>query len=157
MSPISSPRTTDSPEQRGRQQGDDSGTGILVIGDDAVGVSVVRQLGRPEDTIFVGMDDRLVDRTADHMERGEIGRLADLFDGDIGITPRAAIVATSQDSRNLLLSQRLRLAFDLEAIAVRVDDPQNIDAFADLPVDLVDCTHLVGSELVRRLGPTLHP
>jgi len=66
--------------------------------------------------------------------------------------PESAIVATSEDSHNLLLVQHLLAEFDLDEIVVRVNHPRNIEAYTDLPVAVVDAAGVTGSALVHQRG-----
>lgn len=143
-----------SPSPAQRRSGSRS-NGILVIGNDSVGNRVANQLDDIGGTIFVGLGDSPFDspEESDPLTL-EIDRITDLFEADFDITPTTAIVATSEDSQNLLIVSHLREKFDIDHIVVRVNEPQNIEVFADLSVDLVDVASIVGSVLTERLDPS---
>lgn len=142
---------TASNEYRSLRQGDEISGDILVIGDDPVSGSVVFQLPRSQEVIFVKEDDRLVEFADKRATETIVVRSVIDFIRETTIRCRSAIVATSRDSQNLLVAQHLRLGFGLELIVVRVNDPQNLDAFGDLMVETIDVADIVGSALVRQL------
>lgn len=143
---------TSSPNRPDQQQEAARSRGTLVVGDDPVGNSAVSHLAQRGDVIFVGMGDSGVDPADEHAQSTlEIDQVTDLFRGEIDVALDAAIIATSQDSQNLLIVMHLQQEFDFEEIVVRVNDPQYIDAFADLSVDLIDVADIVGAALAQKL------
>lgn len=123
----------------------------LVIGDDAVGISIIRHLDPAETVIFIGRDDEFFHCAEEHAQKViETSRISE-FIKEIDTIPDSAVVATSQDSQNLLFVQRLSIEFGIEEIVVRVNVPQNIEVYADLPVALIDATDIVGSALAQQL------
>lgn len=137
----------------------DSGTrshGVLVIGDDPVSNRLANHFTTHENIFFVGVGDSLFDSSEEHQKSSlEITGVTDLFEVDIEITPKTAIVATSDDSQNLLIVLHLQQKLEIEDIVVRVNDPQYIDAFADLSVELIDVASIVGAVLVERVDPSI--
>lgn len=124
---------------------------ILVIGDDAVGISIIRHLDPAETVIFIGRDDEFTTRVEDHAQEViEISRIPG-FTKEIDTIPDSAVVATSQDRQNPLFVQHLSIEFDMKEIVVRLNAPRNIDAYADLPVALIDATDIVGAALAQQL------
>lgn len=128
--------------------------GILVIGDDSVGNRLAECFDSRDDMMFVGVGQSLFDESGNQVPQTlEISRITELFEADIGISPTTAIVATSEDSQNLLMVSHLQRKLELENIVVRVNERQYIDAFADLSVELVDVSSIVGSVLAESLDP----
>lgn len=124
---------------------------ILVIGDDAVGISIIRHLDRAETVFFIGRDDEFPTRVEEHAQNVlETSKIPDFIE-EIDTIPDSAVVATSQDSQNLLFVQHLLIEFDMREIVVRLNVPQNIEAYADLPVALIDATDIVGAALAQQL------
>lgn len=126
--------------------------GLLVIGDDSISNQLAEHFEDQEDVLFVGMRESLFDDAGDP-ERPfmEVNRITDLFDADIGFSPTTVIVATSEDSQNLLIVTHLQQKLDIDEIVVRLNEPQYIDAFADLSVDFVDVASIISSAIADEL------
>lgn len=142
---------TPSPNHRDHTQEEERIGDVLVIGDDSVSSSIVRYLTHTVTVIFLERDIPFPTRVEEHARKViEVSGAHELIK-EIDTTPGSAIVATSQDGRNLLFVQHLLLEFDMVGIVVRVNNPQNINAYDDLPVAVVDATDLVGSALAQQL------
>lgn len=124
---------------------------ISVIGDDAVSLSIIRHLNRAKTVMFIGRDGEFPTCVEEHTQNVlEISKIPDFIE-EIDTIPDSAVVATSQDNQNLLFVQYLSIEFDMKEIVVRVNIPQNIEAYADLSVALMDTTDIVGAALAQQL------
>lgn len=56
---------------------------------------------------------------------------------------QTVIVATEDDSRNLLITQLLRVEFEPDRLIVLVNQPQNLDLFDELDVEIVNLTRVL--------------
>jgi Trk K+ transport system NAD-binding subunit len=132
---------------------------VIIGGNETTGETLATQItGSSLDVVFLGEDDRAVERTtvagvdARVADPGEPGTLdSEEIDG-VG----TAIVATHEDSRNLLVAQRFRIR-GAERVIVLVNDPKNIDAFAEAGVEPVCAATVLSSALDakrRRESPT---
>lgn len=115
---------------------------VLVVGNDAVGATVADSL--PDDVVFRGLDESITRRIAEDVYNSEV--VADLNDVSPPEGVKTAIVATDDDSTNLLVTQRLRLLDGMELV-VRLNDPAYRQVFADLGVETVCASTQVGTAL----------
>lgn len=127
---------------------------ILLVGDDSVSSIICRRLAQSGTIFSFVCDPHIASRIDEHTQKViKINHPPEFID-EIDIIPDVAIIATSQDGQNLLAVQHLLLEFDVDEIIVRVNDPQKIDIYADLPVSVVDASDLVASALVQQLEQT---
>lgn len=148
------PPSKSSSSHRNRRHSGTRGNGILVIGDDSVATCVARQLTNHDDidVVLVETGDSSIDSPGEQDPvTVEINRIADLFDADIDVAPTTVIVATAEDSRNLLIVSHIQRELDIEQIIVRVNESQNLEAFANLCVELVDVVSIISSVVAKRL------
>lgn len=132
----------------------------VVFGGGERGRGLARRLASRGPVRFVDRDRRVVERAA----RDGDAVLVDGF-GDAAAIAAAAVtpedrvvVATGQDSTNLLLVQVLRSAYGVRRLVVLVEDPTKRPAFDALGVRLVSVTDVLGAVLVDRLDdPDLAP
>ncbi|EMA47251.1 NAD-binding protein [Halococcus saccharolyticus] len=125
---------------------------VILGGEGAVGETLAVQLanGSPAVTFLAG-DAHAADRAA---EAGADARVADpsepatLDREDIGEAD-IAIVTSRQDSQNLLLAQFLRLQRTGRVIAL-VNDPANLDAFAEAGIETVCASTALSTALDRQ-------
>lgn len=149
-----SPSQNNPDESHAGERSDD----LLIIGDDAIGKSTISHLVNSDDVVFVSVaDSDFEDTEAQRQPMLKIDRVPELFCEDIEVAPSTAIVATSHDGRNLLLTVHLQQKYDLEAIVVRVNEPQHVELFADRSVEIADVTDVVGAELAEKLGQSSDP
>lgn len=135
--------------RRDTKHGDDEQ--VLVVGSDPAAAVLARNLS--ERVLFQGPDERITRRVANEVRDSEVI-------GDVGqITPRdgitTAVVATPDDSTNLLVAQRLRLETDVDLV-VRLNDPSRRRAFADLGMEVVCASTEVGEALVEQYARQVH-
>lgn len=118
---------------------------VLVVGDDPVGPVVARHLSG--DVLFRAFDGRISRRVAgdvrDAATLDEVGQ----WSPPAGVD--AAVVATADDSTNLLTAQRLRAASDAE-ILVRLNDPTRREVYTALDVETVCAATNLGESLARQ-------
>lgn len=134
------------------RQADRRNEGILVVGDDSVSIRAAHQLSEADNMIYIRMGDGdLLDEDPPAPLFLEIDRVTDLLRLELDTLPRIALVATSEDSQNLLLVVHIKQQFDIEDVIVRLNDPQYFDAFADLAVDVVDVATIVAAGLAEPL------
>lgn len=108
--------------------------------------------------IYVGMDDWNPAHEDESVQLTlGIERVIDLLRLEFDTVPSTALVATSEDSKNLLLAVHLQGEFGIEDIVVRVNDPQYLDAFADLSLEVVDVASIVGAALAENLQQANDP
>lgn len=113
---------------------------VLVVGNDPVAAAIAQSV---TDTVqFVGATESVVDRAAAHVSD------AVHVDDPVAFSPSepvdTAIIATAADRTNLLATQRLRLNGDPGEVVVRLNDPTNRSAFAELNVETVCAATTVG-------------
>lgn len=148
------PTSKSSHSHRNRRHSGARTNGILVIGDDSVATCVARQLTNHDDMVVVLVEagDSLIHSPGEQDPvTVEIDRIADLFDVDIDLAPTSVIVATAEDSHNLLIVSHIQRTLDIEQIVVRVNESKNLDAFANLGVELVDVVSIISSVVANRL------
>lgn len=127
---------------------------ILVIGDDSVATIVAHQLTTHNDidVVLVDANDSPIDSPGEQVPTTvESDRIAELFDADIDDALTSIIVATAEDSRNLLIVSHIRRKLDIERIIVRVNESTNLGAFANLGVELVDVDSIISQVVTKRL------
>ena len=133
--PSGGPETPPQRPQRGTEGVDRPGTetAVAVIGGGHRGrriarllapVATVRQFDAGAITAAAPVDRAATETPADDATDGAVGET--LSQGAI------SIVATADDARNLLVTQRLRTSFDADRIYVVLNDPRNRIAF-ELP------------------------
>jgi Trk K+ transport system NAD-binding subunit len=134
--------------------GEDQIGNILIVGDDSASSVICRTLTQCGTIFSFVSDPHIANRIDEHAQKVNTTSHPPEFIDEIEIIPDVAIVATSQDGQNLLTVQHLLLEFDVDEIIVRVNDPQKIDIYADLPVSIVDASDIVASALVKQLEQT---
>lgn len=68
---------------------------------------------------------------------------------DVGPDAETAIAAADDDGVNLLLAQLLRTRYDVDRVVLRMNDPRNRDAFADLDVEAVCASSVFAAAFAR--------
>ncbi|PSQ25906.1 hypothetical protein BRD03_12560 [Halobacteriales archaeon QS_9_68_17] len=124
-----------------------------VIGDDGVGIGVVKNLSGAADPTFVGPSRRTVDAAE---SAGIDARRADLTDPwslrRTGVDDAdLAVVACERDDRNVLVARILRTKLGVDDVVVRLSDPRNADAFDAMDVDTVCVSSMLAEEIADRL------
>lgn len=127
--------------------------GIVVVGGEgAVGETLAGQLtGGSAAVVFLDEDDRAVERAA---KAGVDARVADpseaaTLDREDIEEVDTAIVASRDDGHNLLVAQHLRLRRAERVIAL-VNDPANVEAFAEAGIKPVCASTALASALDRQ-------
>lgn len=125
---------------------------IVVVGGGTVGEALAGALTRAAaDVVYLDDDAQTVERAAaSGVDARQITRHeAAAFDG-VGIDrPGIALVASREDSRNLLIAQLLQLRCADRVVAL-VNDPSNVDAFADAGIESVCATSVLVSALAEQ-------
>lgn len=106
---------------------------ILILGGGHVGVTLAQRLDEFGEVVVFDSDPLVVERAERAgviAHEADVTSARDLDRHDIGATD-LAVVASDDDGSNLLTAQLLRVRFDVEHIVVRVNDPRNVDSFAD--------------------------
>jgi len=125
----------------------------LVVGGGHVGRTVASHLGGDYDVVFVSRNRKAVERstpasvTTHYAEKIDANTLGEANAEDASL----AVVASSDDGVNLLVSQLLRATFAVENVVIRVDDRENVDSFDDLDVETVCVPDLLIAEVSARL------
>lgn len=126
---------------------DVDGYRFLVIASDFVGVVVARNLA--PDVRFFGTNEGIVSRAGDEVQSVAVIEDVNSFDPPEDVD--TAVVATTDDSSNLLATRRLQITTDAEII-VRLNDPAYREVYDDLDVETVCATEPVGQSLATRVG-----
>jgi Trk K+ transport system NAD-binding subunit len=126
---------------------------IYVVGDDSIALGLAWKLADSAQTEFVSDDDSFVE-DAEHA--GLDARKADVTDpwslDAVGVSNADMVVAASRrDDRNILIAQIFRTKFDVDEIVVRLDDPNNSDAFDDIDVRTICLTSVLADEIADQL------
>lgn len=66
------------------------------------------------------------------------------------------IVATDSDSKNLLITQLLRVTFETDRLIILVNQPQNLDPFDELNVEVVSSTQALTTAIKTVLSENTH-
>lgn len=123
---------------------------VIIGGDGAVGETLAGRLAGVS-VVFFDEDEHAVERAA---EAGADARVADPSEAATldreGIEEvDIAIVASHEDGRNLLVAQLLRLRRAERVIAL-VNDPANLDAFAEAGIEPVCASTALAGALDRQ-------
>lgn len=131
---------------------------IVIVGGGAVGETLAGVLTRAgADVVYLDDDSQTVERAvasgvdARRIEQHEAAAL-----DDVGVDrPDIALVASREDSWNLLIAQLLQLRC-ADRIVALVNDPNNVDVFTDAGVESVCVTSVLVSALAERrtTGPS---
>ena len=126
---------------------------ILITGGDGfVGEVLADQLANDSATVvFLDENERAVERAA---ETGADARISDpskaaMLDREDIEGMGTAIVASQKDSHNLLVAQLLRLR-RIERVIALVNDPRNVEAFAEAGIEPVSASTILASALNRQ-------
>jgi len=124
---------------------------VLVVGRDPVAVAVARTV--PDPVQFVGLDETTVGHVSGSVAETRVVEEP----GNVSLPEgtEAAILAAPSDSANLLSAQRLRVASGDIDVVVRLNDPRNRAAFADLDVRTVCAATNVGESLGQAYARTV--
>ncbi|SFL00805.1 TrkA-N domain-containing protein [Halogranum rubrum] len=132
------------------------GHDIVIVGGGVVGETLAEALERASvEVVYLDTDSRAVDRAAESgvdaqlVETSEATALDHVSAEDVGI----AIVASSEDSRNLLVAQLLQVRSARRVVAL-VNDPDNVELFVDAGVEPVCATSALVSALDDRRRTT---
>lgn len=140
------------PLSRVKRNGRESTAQIAVLGGGHVGAALARHLDDEATTIvFLDPDPAAVERAGNAgvtAHEADTTSVRDLDRHDVDGTD-LAVVASDDDGSNLLAAQLLRVQFDVEHVVVRVNDPRNVDSFADC-VETVCATSAVADALGTR-------
>ncbi|WP_226043286.1 NAD(P)-binding protein [Natrinema sp. DC36] len=115
----------------------------VIIGGRHVGQELSERLLAQETTaVFLEDDSSTIKRALDvgieahEMDISDIQALS-----DIGLEQaHTVIVATDSDSKNLLITQLLRVTFETDRLIVLVNHPQNLDLYDELEIETVCST-----------------
>lgn len=124
----------------------------VIIGGKGIGETLAEELASgARDVVFLDEDDGAVERAA---AAGADAHPIDVSASTVldreGIeSPSVAIAASREDGRNLLVAQLLRARRTDRVIAL-VNDPENVDAFADAGVEPVCASTALASALDRQ-------
>lgn len=124
----------------------------VIIGGKAIGETLAEALASgAREVVFLDEDGGAVERAA---AAGADAHLIDASASTVldreGIeNPGVAIAASREDGRNLLVAQLLRARRSDRVIAL-VNDPENVDAFADAGVEPVCASTVLASALDRK-------
>jgi Trk K+ transport system NAD-binding subunit len=125
---------------------------VVIGGDGAVGERLACRLADGSaGIVFLDADDRAVERAS---EAGAEARVADpskaaTFDRENVEEATTAVVASRKDGSNLLVAQLLRLRRTDRVIAL-VNDPANVEAFAEAGIEPVCATTALSSALAEQ-------
>ncbi len=123
---------------------------VLIVGGGRVGRELARRLeDRGEDVVVIETDDETVETAR------EAGLTVRIGDGTNLETLRAAggsnaqsiIAATGDDDTNLLIGRLATAKFDAERVICRANEPDNIEAFDDLDVEVISSSHAVAQAI----------
>lgn len=129
------------PSHEGDQQA------VVVVGADPIAAVTARRL--PGKVQFLGLSEGLVRRVADDVDTAAVLRDPQRLTG-VDDAVDTAVVATPDDGLNLLYTQCLRVEHGVSDVVVRLNDPDNRDALANLPVESI-CT---ATSVAETLGET---
>jgi NhaP-type Na+/H+ or K+/H+ antiporter len=122
----------------------------LIAGSGDVGRRVAERLKNSgEDVVLVEHDEQQVVAAREagfEVVLGDIGRAETLRKAGIG-DAHSFILATPSDDRNLLAAQLAKADFGVENVYARVNDPDNMHAFQELGVVVVNPAEAVADEL----------
>lgn len=126
---------------------------IVVLGGGRAGATLARDLGDRAETTLLDSDPSVVERAR---RAGVTAHEADVTSAqsldERGVeSADIAVVATDNDAANLLAAQHLRVRFGVDRVVVRVNDPGNVDGFAERGFHPVCAT----SALADGLGGTV--
>lgn len=122
---------------------------VFVLGGGAVGASLARGLDDRAETVLLDPDPDAVERARRAgvtAHETEVTSTQNLRERDVG-SADAAVVATGSDAANLLAAQHLRVTFGVDRVIVRVNDPENVDGFADRDLRPVCATSALAAGL----------
>lgn len=124
---------------------------ITILGGGHVGVTLAERLHDFGDVVVLDPDSGVVERAESAgvtAHEADVTSAQDLDRRDVDATD-LAIVASDDDGSNLLTAQLLRVRFDVGHVVVLVNDPRNVDSFADR-VETVCTTTAVADALGDR-------
>ena len=126
----------------------------IIAGGGEVGSALAERLERDgENVVIVEIDDETVQELRENGHRAVQG---DAGEADVlrsaGIENAGMVVATTRDDDvNLLVSQLVQTEFDVDTVAARVNDSENLDSFESLGVRAID----FGSAMAQSLENVL--
>lgn len=120
---------------------------ILILASDIVGVVAARNLSG--DVMFFGTNESVIQRVGDDVETVRVLEDVDTFHPPEEID--AAVVATAEDSTNMLAARRVQLTTDAP-IVVRLNEPDYRDLFTDIGVETVCTSETVGNSLTTQVA-----
>ena len=133
------------PTENGDRPPDTTDADVCVLGDGAVGAEVTRRLQEDDRSVtLIDGSSEPVDVPSRRFDHTDLSALDDARLDDAS----AVIVATSSDSRNLLVAQLVRSRFDVDRLLVVANDPGRVDAFADAGHDPVCATTALADAIV---------
>ncbi|MFB6284179.1 MAG: NAD-binding protein [Halobacteria archaeon] len=99
---------------------------VLVVGNDYAGIEASGRIEKAK-PVFFTTDESMVNGAERHLDTTySFPKVTELLK-KTEVEPDTAIVATSNDSRNLLVSQNLRTRLGIDDIVVRVNDRQYLE------------------------------
>ena len=113
----------------------------IIVGGGRVGLSLAERLEQDgENVLLIDLDPDAVEKAR---KRGLIALEGDGTDADIlgqaGADDAKTVIATTpNDDVNLLVCQLAKTTYDVESVASRVNQPDNVDAFESLGVHAID-------------------
>ncbi|MFB6284183.1 MAG: cation:proton antiporter [Halobacteria archaeon] len=112
----------------------------IVIGGGRVGRALAERLEeRGEEVLIIDEDEDTVEKLkADgYSARHGDGTSQEVLESVGAANAKVVAAATEEDDINLLASQLAKNTFDVDTVVARVNDPDNIDAFEDLDIEVI--------------------
>ncbi|MEF8828296.1 MAG: cation:proton antiporter [Haloarcula sp.] len=122
----------------------------LIVGGGRVGRELAtRYESRGEEVVLVDSDEDTVERTRADGHRVVHGDATNTSVLEEAGADRASVVvaATADDDVNLLVAQLATTRFDVDTVVARANQPNNVDAFADLDVETISASFAVADAI----------
>ena len=123
---------------------------VIVIGGGRVGREVANRLeDRGENVVVIESDDETVETAREAGFTVQIGDGANLetLQAAGGSNASTIIAATGDDDANLLIGRLATTKFDAERVICRANEPDNVEAFDDIDVEVISSSHAVAQAI----------